>query len=139
MTRKISWQNVEAQGSSVRSQMEDLGMKRPWYDSIKSPDNRNVNIQETCPDDVKKMLIIWSTVVFDGLDRRHECSELKEGARTYARSTGKQTSEEWTHKHNYMFFSLVVNGSWTQDRQLEMDWLRVSNAERKRKRVSRTV
>ena len=60
MTRKISWENAEAQGSSVRSQMEDLGMKRPRYDSIKSPDNRSVNIQETCPDDVKKMLIIWS-------------------------------------------------------------------------------
>ena len=27
--------------------------------------------------------------VFDGLDRKHECSELKEGARTYARSTSK--------------------------------------------------
>ena len=37
-----------------------LGMKWLGYDTIKSPDNRNMDFKETCRDDVKKMLIIWS-------------------------------------------------------------------------------
>ena len=44
-----------------------------------SPDNRNMNLKETCPDDVKNMLITWSREMWNEWAERHEYSELREG------------------------------------------------------------
>ena len=45
--------------SSVGLQLDELDMKRLTYDVIVSPDNSNLNLKETCPYDVKKMMIMW--------------------------------------------------------------------------------
>ena len=55
MMRKVSWKECKGPaGSSVRLQLEDVGMKWPRYDVIVAPDSRNMNLKETCPDDLKK-------------------------------------------------------------------------------------
>ena len=60
MVRKVCWKTCRGQDVSVRLQFEDFGVNWPRYDTILSPDNRNMNLKETCPDDVENMTFIWS-------------------------------------------------------------------------------
>ena len=50
--RKARWKESRGPGSSVGLLQE--------YDTIMSPDNRRMNLNETCLDDVKKKMIMWS-------------------------------------------------------------------------------
>ena len=79
-----------------------------------SPDCRSINLQDTCPDDVKQMLIKWSKDNF--WQERHEYSELKRMlvARTHKKVmlSNKRTEHIDGEKQKprvFFFFSSVVN------------------------------
>ena len=57
LMRKFSWKERKGPWSSVRLQLDDLETEWPGYDVKVSPDNRHMNLNETCPDDVKHMII----------------------------------------------------------------------------------
>ena len=59
MMREVIWQECNRPRSSVRLQLEDLDVKCPRCCVVVSLDNRNMNVQETCADDVKKFMITW--------------------------------------------------------------------------------
>ena len=69
---------LQSPGSSVRLQVEDLGMQWPRYDTLKSPDNRNMNLEHTCVDDVWRVMISCSKDEFwTHVAQRHQFGEVK--------------------------------------------------------------
>ena len=56
--KRVSWKESTGPGGSVR--LQDVGVKWPRCDVIVLPDSRNINLKDTCPDDVKKRRNMWS-------------------------------------------------------------------------------
>ena len=54
MARNVISKECRGPGSSVRPQLGDPGMKWPRHYTIMSPDNRKLNLELTCLDDMKK-------------------------------------------------------------------------------------
>ena len=106
---KISWKEYKGPGSSVKLQLQGLDMKLSRFNTIMSPDNRNMNLEETSPDDVKKMLI-------SRVEGRHMASTNKSGF-------VNQRNEESTQKHRNVASSWLVDWSWTLKRLRKMDWV----------------
>ena len=50
--KRVSWKGYWIPGCSVKLRLQDWGMNWPRYDTILSPDNRNMNLTEMCVDDV---------------------------------------------------------------------------------------
>ena len=48
----------------------------------------------------------------------------------------EKKKSEWTQKHTHVAFSREVNGSWTQERQLETDWVSTDRCQQCRKEGS---
>ena len=64
MARKVRWETCRGPGSSVRLQLGNLEMKWPRNDTHVSHDNSKMNLKETCLDDLKNMMVIWSKEKF---------------------------------------------------------------------------
>ena len=59
------WEKSDGKHASpVRRPLEYLGMKRPTYDTVMSQDGRTMNLKETVPDNVEKMMVMWSKEKF---------------------------------------------------------------------------
>ena len=72
-------------------------MKWPRYDTMKSTDNRNMDLKETCFGDVMKMLHVRSKEEFwKDWAERHEYRNLKEGMWTEPAKNSSNNNVCWT-------------------------------------------
>ena len=78
VTKESIWSERRWPGSSDRLLLEDVGTKGPRCDTTSSPDDKSMNLKQTCLDDVEIMIIMWSTGTFrNAWTEKNEYGELK--------------------------------------------------------------
>ena len=83
-------------GSFVRLQLDNLGMKWPRYDTNVSFDDRNMNFETTCLDDVKNMMMwsrekFWKGIRTDFV--RKKC--VARAAKVVKTKNGRRSTNTW--------------------------------------------
>ena len=103
----------------------DLGNKWPHCNTLTFQGDRNVDLRDVCPKDVKKMQLQQArTVYWKKWAAKHDYEELKEGiwVEPALALLRKKTKEEWTEKHRNVARKLVLEGGLGAEETLR-HWL----------------
>ena len=118
------WRQERGPAGAVMCETLDLGNKWPHCNTLTFQGDRNVDLRDVCPKDVKIMLLQQArTVYWKKWAAKHEYEELMgiwlEPAVALLR---KKTKEECTEKHRNVARKLVLEGGWVQNRLFDIGW-----------------